>query len=76
MQAEHSLLGAGQSVLGSQQDGQSVIWTGTVDLTDDGRITPREEVRLGWFLSNRRHCDSAEMNSRLFQTLKRAQSQR
>ena len=44
-------LGAGQSVLGMQQDGQSVIWTGTVDLTDDGRITPREGDWVGFYLT-------------------------
>ena len=44
-------LGAGQSVLGMQQDGQSVIWTGTVDLTDEGRITPREGDWVGFYLT-------------------------
>ena len=45
-------LGAGQSVLGMQQDGQSVIWTGTVDLTDGGKIT-LERRRLGWIFLDR-----------------------
>ena len=44
-------LGAGQSVLGMQQDGQSVIWTGTVDLTDGGKITLREGDWVGFFLT-------------------------
>lgn len=44
-------LGAGQSVLGMQQDGQSVIWTGTVDLTDQGRITLREGDWVGFYLT-------------------------
>ena len=44
-------LGAGQSVLGMQQDGQSVIWTGTVDLTDNGRIDTREGDWVGFFLT-------------------------
>ena len=44
-------LGAGQSVLGMQQDGQNVIWTGTVDLTDGGRITLREGDWVGFYLT-------------------------
>ena len=44
-------LGAGQSILGMQQDGQSVIWTGTVDLTDGGRITLREGDWVGFYLT-------------------------
>ena len=44
-------LGAGQSVLGMQQDGQSVIWTGTVDLTDEGRISLREGDWVGFYLT-------------------------
>jgi len=44
-------LGAGQSKLGMQQDEQSVIWTGTVDLTDGGRITLREGDWVGFYLT-------------------------
>lgn len=44
-------LGAGQSVLGMQQEGQNVIWTGTVDLTDGGRITLREGDWVGFYLT-------------------------
>ena len=44
-------LGAGQSVLGMQQEGQSVIWTGTVDLTDDGKISMREGDWVGFYLT-------------------------
>ncbi len=44
-------LGAGQSVLGMQQEGQSVIWTGTVDLTDGGKITMREGDWVGFYIT-------------------------
>ncbi len=44
-------LGAGQAVLGMQQDGQSVTWTGTVDLTDGGRIEAREGDWVGFYLT-------------------------
>lgn len=44
-------LGAGQSILGMQQEGQSVIWTGTVDLTDDGKISMREGDWVGFYLT-------------------------
>ena len=44
-------MGAGQSKLGMQQEGQSVIWTGTVDLTDGGRITLREGDWVGFYLT-------------------------
>jgi len=44
-------LGAGQSKLGMQQDDQRVIWTGTVDLTDNGRITLREGDWVGFYLT-------------------------
>ena len=44
-------LGAGQAVLGMQQEGQSVIWTGNVDLTDDGKISMREGDWVGFYLT-------------------------
>jgi hypothetical protein len=44
-------LGAGQSRLGMQQNGQSVNWTGTVDLTDGGIIVPREGDWVGFYLT-------------------------
>ena len=44
-------LGAGQARLGMQQSGQMVNWTGTVDLTDNGRITPREGDWVGFYLT-------------------------
>ena len=44
-------MGAGQSKLGMQQEGQSVIWTGTVDLTDGGKITLREGDWVGFYLT-------------------------
>ena len=44
-------MGAGKAVLGMQQDGQSVIWTGTVDLTDGGMIEPREGDWIGFYLT-------------------------
>jgi len=44
-------LGAGKSLLGMQQDGQSVIWTGGVDLTDNGRLTPRAGDWVGFYLT-------------------------
>ncbi len=44
-------MGAGNAVLGMQQDEQSVIWTGTVDLTDGGKITPREGDWVGFYLT-------------------------
>ena len=44
-------LGAGQARLGMQQSSQMVNWTGTVDLTDSGRITPREGDWVGFYLT-------------------------
>jgi hypothetical protein len=44
-------LGAGSDRLGMQQDGQSIIWTGTIDLTDDGIISPREGDWIGFYLT-------------------------
>jgi hypothetical protein len=44
-------IGSGSSRLGMQQDGQNVIWTGTVDLTDGDRITPRSGDYVGFYLT-------------------------
>jgi len=44
-------IGAGSSVLGMLQNGQSVNWTGTVDLTNGGTITPREGDWIGFYLT-------------------------
>lgn len=44
-------IGSGSSILGMQQDNQNVIWTGTVDLTDGGRITPRSGDFVGYYLT-------------------------
>ena len=44
-------IGAGSTLLGMQQDGQNVIWTGAVDLTDDGRITPQAGDFVGFYVT-------------------------
>ena len=44
-------IGAGSSTLGMQQEGQNVIWSGTVDLTDGDRITPRSGDYIGFYLT-------------------------
>ena len=44
-------IGSGSSVLGMKQDGQVVNWSGTVDLTDSGRITPRMGDIVGFWIT-------------------------
>lgn len=44
-------IGAGSSPLGMRQDGMIVTWTGSVDLTAGGTITPREGDFVGFFVS-------------------------
>jgi hypothetical protein len=44
-------IGAGSTLLGMQQEGQNVIWTGAVDLTDGGRITPKVGDFVGFYIS-------------------------
>jgi hypothetical protein len=44
-------IGAGSALLGMQQDGQNVIWTGTVDLTDSGKITPKSGDFVGFYIT-------------------------
>jgi len=44
-------IGAGSALLGMQQEGQNVIWTGAVDLTDNGRITPQSGDFIGFYIT-------------------------
>ena len=44
-------IGAGSTLLGMQQEGQNVIWTGAVDLTDNGRIAPKVGDFVGFYIS-------------------------
>lgn len=44
-------IGAGSSLLGMQQEGQNVIWTGAVDLTDGGRIVLQEGDFVGFYVT-------------------------
>lgn len=44
-------IGAGSTLLGMQQDGQFVNWTGYVDLTDSGRITPQAGDFVGFYVT-------------------------
>ena len=44
-------IGAGSTLLGMQQDGQNVVWTGAVDLTDNGRIVPQAGDFVGFYLT-------------------------
>ena len=44
-------LGAGQAILGMQQEEQQITWTGTVDLTDGGKVMPRDGDWVGFYLS-------------------------
>ena len=44
-------IGAGSTLLGMQQENQNVIWTGSVDLTDGGRITPQAGDFVGFYIS-------------------------
>ncbi|MDA8838262.1 hypothetical protein N9N26_03300 [Candidatus Poseidoniales archaeon] len=44
-------IGAGSTLLGMQQENQNVIWTGSVDLTDGGRITPQSGDFVGFYIS-------------------------
>jgi len=44
-------LGAGQAVLGMQQQGQDITWTGTVDLTDGGKVIARDGDWVGFYLT-------------------------
>jgi len=44
-------IGSGSSELGMQQNGQEILWTGTVDLTDDGRIDARMGDLVGFWIT-------------------------
>ncbi len=44
-------IGSGSTILGMQQDGQNVIWSGNLDLTDNGRIIPRSGDFVGFYLT-------------------------
>lgn len=44
-------IGSGSVDLGMQQDGQKVIWTGNIDLTAGGKITPRYGDFVGFYLT-------------------------
>ena len=44
-------IGSGSTILGMQQDGQNVIWSGNLDLTDNGRIVPRSGDFVGFYLT-------------------------
>jgi len=44
-------IGSGSSELGMQQSGQDIVWTGTVDLTDGGRIQARMGDIVGFWLT-------------------------
>ena len=44
-------IGAGSSVLGMQQEGQTVHWTGEVDITAGGTITPQAGDFIGFYMT-------------------------
>lgn len=44
-------IASGINRLGMQQDGQSIIWTGTVDLTADGIVAPRQGDLVGFWIT-------------------------
>ena len=44
-------IGAGSTLLGMQQDGQNVIWTGVVDITAGGTIAPKAGDFVGFYVS-------------------------
>jgi hypothetical protein len=44
-------IGAGSTLLGMQQDGQNVIWTGVVDITAGGTISPRVGDFVGFYVT-------------------------
>jgi hypothetical protein len=44
-------IGAGSTLLGMQQDGQTVTWTGILDITAGGTITPKAGDFVGFYLT-------------------------
>ena len=44
-------IGAGSTLLGMQQDGQNVMWTGVVDITAGGTIVPKAGDFVGFYVT-------------------------
>ncbi|RJU88154.1 MAG: hypothetical protein DWC05_01375 [Candidatus Poseidoniales archaeon] len=44
-------IGAGSTLLGMQQDGQTVMWTGVVDITAGGTILPKAGDFVGFYVT-------------------------
>ena len=44
-------IGAGSTLLGMQQDDQNVLWTGIVDITAGGTITPKAGDFVGFYVT-------------------------
>ena len=44
-------IGAGSTLLGMQQDGQNVLWTGVVDITGGGTIVPKAGDFVGFYVT-------------------------
>ena len=44
-------IGAGSTLLGMQQDGQNVMWTGVVDITAGGTIDPKAGDFVGFYVT-------------------------
>ena len=44
-------IGAGSTLLGMQQDGQNVMWTGVVDITAGGTIAPKAGDFVGFYVT-------------------------
>ena len=44
-------IGAGSTLLGMQQDGQNVMWTGVVDITAGGTILPKAGDFVGFYVT-------------------------
>ena len=44
-------IGAGSTLLGMQQDGQNVIWTGVVDITAGGMVVPKAGDFVGFYVT-------------------------
>ena len=44
-------IGAGSTLLGMQQDGQNVLWSGVVDITAGGTIVPRAGDFIGFYVT-------------------------
>ena len=44
-------IGAGSTLLGMQQDGQNVMWTGVVDITAGGTVIPKAGDFVGFYVT-------------------------